>query len=145
MEEFIISDEKSKLDLKLIHKFLTNSYRGKGRTFEEVKTSIENCLCFGIYAENKQVGFARILTDYVIFTYLMDVFIVEEFRGRGLSKKLLERIFQDERLFKIKRWMLATSDAHSLYQKFGFKPVENPEIYMIRSNDAAKVQPLQLR
>ena len=141
MEEFIISDEKSKLDLKLIHRFLTNSYWGKGRTFNEVKNSIDNCLCFGIYIESKQVGFARILTDYNIFAYLMDVFIVEEFRGRGLSKKLLERIFKDERLIKIKRWMLATSDAHSLYQKFGFKSIDNPEIYMIKINEPDLVQP----
>lgn len=133
MEEFIISDDKSKLDIKLIHNFLTNSYWGKGRTFNEVKRSIEHSYCFGIYDGNDQVGFARVITDFVVFAYLMDVFIIEEFRGRGLSKKLLQKIFDDMRFSKIKKWMLATDDAHTLYEKFGFKVIQNPEKLMSKS------------
>jgi N-acetylglutamate synthase-like GNAT family acetyltransferase len=133
MDDFVISDDKSKLDVKLIHNFLTNSYWGNGRTLEEVNRSIEHSFCFGIYSGNKQVGFARVLTDFVIFAYLMDVFIIEEYRGRGLSKILLERIFNDVRFSKIKKWMLATDDAHTLYEKFGFKMIEHPEKLMSKS------------
>ncbi|HEY7752175.1 MAG TPA: GNAT family N-acetyltransferase [Ignavibacteriaceae bacterium] len=133
MDHFVISDDKSKLDVKLIHNFLTNSYWGNGRTLEEVNRSIEHSFCFGIYSGNKQVGFARVLTDFVIFAYLMDVFIIEEYRGRGLSKILLERIFNDVRFSKIKKWMLATDDAHTLYEKFGFKMIEHPEKLMSKS------------
>jgi N-acetylglutamate synthase-like GNAT family acetyltransferase len=133
VDHFVISDDKSKLDVKLIHNFLTNSYWGKGRTLEEVNRSIEHSFCFGIYSGNKQVGFARVLTDFVIFAYLMDVFIIEEYRGRGLSKILLERIFNDVRFSKIKKWMLATDDAHTLYEKFGFKMIEHPEKLMSKS------------
>ena len=133
MDDFIISDDKSKLDIKLIHNFLTNSYWAKGRTLNEVKRSIENSICFGIFSADKQVGFARVLTDFVVFAYLMDVFIIEEYRGKGLSKKLLQKIFSHERFKGIKKWMLATDDAHTLYEKFGFKVIKNPEKLMSKS------------
>ncbi|HEY6626126.1 MAG TPA: GNAT family N-acetyltransferase [Ignavibacteriaceae bacterium] len=130
MNDLIISDDKSKLDAELIHKFLSTSYWAKGRTIEEVKKSIEHSICFGIYKDGKQIGFARIVTDYTVFAYLMDVFILEEFRGKGFSKSLLKRIFEDERFKSIKKWMLATKDAHSLYAQFGFGEIKNPDRLM---------------
>ena len=130
MEEIIISDDKSKLDVVLIHKFLTTSYWAKGRTIDEVKKSIDNSICFWIYKNDNQIGFARIITDYVVFAYLMDVFIMEEHRGNGYSKLLLNRIFNDKRFKGIKKWMLATKDAHSLYNQFGFERIQKPERLM---------------
>ncbi|WP_298310650.1 GNAT family N-acetyltransferase [uncultured Aquimarina sp.] len=125
-----ISTEKSKLDIDFIHQFLTNSYWAKGRTKEEVRTSIEHCLNFGVYLDEQQVGFARVLTDYTVFGYLMDVFIVENHRGKGYSKKLIKSIIEHPELQKVHRWMLATADAHGLYKQFGFDVLPNPKMIM---------------
>jgi GNAT superfamily N-acetyltransferase len=130
MDDLIISDDKSILDIGLIHKFLTTSYWAEGRTIEEVKNSIEHSICFGVYKDDQQIGFARILTDYSVIAYLMDVFILEEYRGKGFSKLLLKRIFADERFKRVKKWRLATKDAHSLYAKFGFEKIKNPDRLM---------------
>jgi N-acetylglutamate synthase-like GNAT family acetyltransferase len=116
--------------LNLVHSFLAESYWAKSRTIEEVKLSIENSICFGIYFEENQVGFARVLTDYVTITYLMDVFVIDDFRGRGLSKILLKKNFEDNRFNSVKKWMLATLDAHDLYKKFGFNNISSPEKLM---------------
>jgi len=125
MNDILISDDKSKLDVKLIHKFLTTSYWAEGRTMEEVKSSIENSYCFGVYLGDRQIGFARVISDRTVFAYLMDVFIIEDQRGKGISKLLLNRIFEDDRFRNVKKWMLATKDAHSLYAKFGFGEIKN--------------------
>jgi len=130
MNDLIIRDDKSKLDVELIHNFLSTSYWANGRTIEEVKKSIEHSICFGVYNDGKQIGFARIVTDYTVFAYLMDVFILEEDRGKGLSKLLLKKIFEDDRLKNIKKWMLATKDAHLLYAQFGFGEIKNPDRLM---------------
>lgn len=130
MDKFIISDDKTKLDLNLVHGFLTKTYWAKNRSLEDVKLSIENSICFGVYLEEKQVGFARVLTDFVTIAYLMDVFIIDDFRGRGLSKILLKKIFEDNRFNIVKKWMLATLDAHELYKKFGFNSVSSTEKLM---------------
>jgi len=127
-----ISKDKSRLDIEMIHEFLTHTYWAKGRTFNEVKTSIEHCLCFGVYLENKQIGFARIATDYVVFAYLMDVFILPEFRGNGYSKQLMKAINEEQSLQLCKIWMLKTSDAHKLYRQFGFTELKHPEKLMER-------------
>jgi len=124
MEEYNISDDKSRLDLKLIHHVISSSYWAKGRSFEEVKKSIDNSICYGIYIDSRQIGFARIVTDLTTIAYLMDVFIVEEFQGNGLSKILLNNILNDKRFNSVKKWMLATKDAHSLYEKFGFRKLK---------------------
>lgn len=134
MEEYNISDDKSRLDLKLIHNVISNSYWAKGRSFEEVKRSIDNSICYGIYITDKQVGFARVLTDFVTIAYLMDVFIIEEFRGQGLSKKLLDEVLFDSRFENVKKWVLATADAHTLYKKFGFGEMKNSGKYMEKIN-----------
>ena len=131
-DDIIISDDKSKLDISLIHNFLTNSYWAKGRTIEEVKASIENSECYGLFINDEQVGFARIITDFVVFAYLLDVFIIPDFQGKGYAKLLLKRILEDEKFRNVKKWMLATKDAHTLYTKFGFSKLAKPERLMER-------------
>jgi len=131
MQQILLNDDKSKLDLIITHKFLTSSYWAKGRTIEEVKSSIEHSDCYGVYSGESQIGFARVLSDYTIFAYLMDVFILEEYRGNGYSKLLLKKIFEDVKFKNVKKWMLATKDAHSLYEKFGFKRTDTPERLMV--------------
>jgi GNAT superfamily N-acetyltransferase len=128
---YFISTDRSKLDIPLIHGYLANeSYWGKGRTLEQVQTSIDNSLCFGVYNGDEQVGFARVITDYATFAYLADVFILAEHRRNGLSKKLIENIVAHPRLQGLRRWMLATHDAHTLYEKFGFRPISKVERWM---------------
>ena len=123
MNEFVITDDKSKLDIELIHAFLTNSYWAKGRSLEKVELSIMNSDCYGIYMGENQIGFARIVTDLVTIAYLLDVFILEEHRGKGYSKKLLAAIFENPKYRTVQKWRLASKDAQSLYAKFGFTPV----------------------
>jgi predicted GNAT family N-acyltransferase len=89
-------------------------------------------ICFGIYTNEKQIGFARVRTDCVTIAYLMDVFIIEEYRGQGLSKKLLKNVLYDSRFKNVKKWMLATADAHTLYKKFGFNELGDPNKFMER-------------
>lgn len=126
-----ISKDKSKLNSTVIHAFITNSYWGKGRTIEQVENTITHSLCFGVYKENTQIGFARVVTDYVVFAYLMDVFIVPEHQGKGYSKQLMKAVLEDETL-KSCFWMLKTSDAHGLYKKFNFKELKYPTKTMER-------------
>ncbi|BDS14777.1 GNAT family N-acetyltransferase [Aureispira anguillae] len=125
-----ISTNKERLDVSMIHTFLKQSYWAKGRTIETVEASIKNSFCFGVYHENQQIGFARVVSDCAIFAYIMDVFILESYRGQGLGLSLVNAILQDPQLNKVKKWMLGTQDAHALYQKVGFKPLESPEIFM---------------
>lgn len=128
---FIFSDDKQKIDPIAIHHYLsTQSYWAKGIPLQVVQTSIENSLCFGIYKDTKQVGFARWITDKATFAYLADVYVAEEYRGRGLSKKLMSLMLFHKDLQGLRRYMLATQDAHGLYAQFGFKAIENPERLM---------------
>ena len=127
-----ISTNIEKLNIPLIHGFLTDSYWAKGRTLDDVKTSIENSLNFGIYIGSNQIGFARICTDYTVFAYLMDVFILPEYQGKGYAKKLMETIINEPKLMACKVWMLKTSDAHELYKKFSFTDLRQPENIMER-------------
>jgi len=127
-----ISKDKSRFDINMIHAFLTETYWAKGRTIDEVKTSIEHCLCFGVFFKNKQIGFARIATDYVVFAYVMDVFILPEYRGNGYSKQLIQAINEEPLLQSCKVWMLKTSDAHQLYRQFGYTELKHPEKVMER-------------
>lgn len=130
MNVIIVSTDKNKLDIPFIQHFLKDIYWAAGRTLEEVQTSIEHSLCFGIYLDDKQIGFARVITDYVVFAYLMDVFITEEHRGKGYSSVLIESMMKEPQLENIKIWRLATKDAHFLYRKFGFNELANPEKLM---------------
>lgn len=125
-----VSTDKTKLDIPFIQNFLKDIYWAAGRTIEEVQITIDASVCFGIYLDNEQIGFARVITDYVVFAYVMDVFIDEKYRGNGYSSLLIDAMMKDPQLQSIKIWRLATTDAHFLYQKFGFKALANPEKLM---------------
>lgn len=128
---FLITTDRERLNLDMIHTFLTNSYWAKGIPREVVARSIEHSLCFGMYDEHgRQIGFARVITDYATIAYLGDVFLLESHRGRGLSKWLMECIVQHPALQNLRRWILLTRDAHQLYSKFGFTPLKSPDSYM---------------
>jgi GNAT superfamily N-acetyltransferase len=136
-DRFIISTVKEKLDIDFIHSFLTRSYWAEGISKEIIKRSIDGSLCFGVFENDKaglpagrQIGFARMITDKATFAYLADVFIIEEYRGLGLSKWLMEVIMSHPELQGLRRMMLATRDAHSLYEKFGFTPLTNTDRWM---------------
>jgi GNAT superfamily N-acetyltransferase len=125
-----ISTDKKKLDLDFLESFLKDIYWASGRTKEEIQITIEASVCFGIYLDNKQIGFARVITDYVVFAYMMDVFIIDEHRGKGYSSLLINAVMNESTLQKVKIWRLATRDAHFLYEKFGFKALATPERMM---------------
>ena len=129
---FYISTDKSQLDVDTILDYLSNhSYWAKGRSRETIEKSVENSLCFGVYdLANKQVGFARIVTDYAIFAWLMDVFILPDYQGKGLGKLLMSEIMGHKDLQGLKRWGLGTNDAHGLYEKFGFTQLSKPQNMM---------------
>jgi len=127
---FIISTEKEKLDVDLIHSFLNRTYWAEGISKEIIRRSIEGSLCFGVFENHKQVGFARTITDKATFAYLADVFIIEEYRGRGLSKWLMEVIMSHPDLQGLRRMILATKDAHGLYKQFGFTSLINVDRWM---------------
>lgn len=131
MGEFTISTDRNRLRIDAIHKFLAEeSYWATERTREQTETAIKNSLPFGVYRGENLIGFARVVTDYATFAYLGDVFILEEFRGRGLSLWLMETIINHPDLQNFRRWILATRDAHSLYEKFGFAALRFPERWM---------------
>jgi GNAT superfamily N-acetyltransferase len=125
-----VSTDKTKLNVPFIQDFLKDIYWAAGRTIDEVQTTIDSSVCFGIYLNDGQIGFARVITDYVVFAYLMDVFIAEEHRGKGYSSILMSAIMSELVLKVVKIWRLATSDAHYLYEKFGFKALAHPEKMM---------------
>ena len=130
-DDYQISTDRSRLDVELIHDFLCNtSYWATGRSREVVERSIQNSLCFGIYTNSDQVGFARVVTDKATFAYLADVFILEPHRRKGLSKRLVEFIVAYPDLQGLRRFMLATNDAHGLYKQFGFTELPNPARFM---------------
>src|SRR3984885_3445726 len=130
-DQFLISTDPTRLDLDVIHDFLTNCYWAKGIPREVVARSIEHALCFGIYdKEGAQVGFARVISDFATIAYIGDVFVLESHRGQGLGKWLMQCITQHPALRNLRRWILATRDAHRLYSQFGFTPVKAPERFM---------------
>ena len=129
--EFCISTDKSKLDIDSIHEFLsTQAYWCLNIPKDKVQTAIENSLCFGVYLHEKQIGFARIISDFSTIAYLGDVYILEEFRGKGLSKWLVEIIMNHPNLQGLRRWILLTGDAHELYRKFGWTDIADPTKWM---------------
>lgn len=131
--EFKISTDRDLLQIAAIHKFLSEeSYWAQNRTREQTETAIKNSLPFGVYKGENQIGFARVVTDYATFAYLGDVYILEEFRGQGLSKWLMDAITNHPDLQGFRRWILATKDAHTLYEKFGFHALVHPERWMER-------------
>jgi len=132
--QYLISCEKSLIDLDVVHGFLTNCHWAKGISRELVQKSIQHSLCFGVYelsdGERKQVGFARVISDFATFAYLSDVFVLESHRGNDLSKQLLTEIMKHPELQGLRRWMLVTTHAHGLYEQFGFSAPQHPEKIM---------------
>jgi N-acetylglutamate synthase-like GNAT family acetyltransferase len=128
--EFEISTDPARIDLSTVYVFLTASYWARGIPRETVERAIENSLAFGIYHGARQVGFARVITDRATFAYLADVFVLPDCRGRGLSKWMMECIMAHPDLQGLRRWMLATQDAHELYRKYGFVPLKAPQRWM---------------
>ncbi|AEA43541.1 GNAT family N-acetyltransferase [Fluviicola taffensis] len=130
MEKLIITSDKNQLDIEFITAFISKTYWAKDRTSQMMQICIDHSLNFGVYLNKKQIGYARVVTDYVQFAYIMDVFIDEAHQGKGFSKELMQFILTDESLKAVKVWRLATADAHELYRKFGFTELSKPENMM---------------
>jgi GNAT superfamily N-acetyltransferase len=140
--DYSISTDRARLDLKLIQDFLfRHTYWAAGRSMEVVQRSIEHSLPFGIYKGTDQVGFARVVTDYATFAWIADVFVLPKHRGRGLSKWLMEVILAHPQMQGFRRWVLATKDAHGLYERFGFIKLHRPERWMERPDPNMKESP----
>lgn len=140
--EYVISTDGTRLDVGFIQDFLANrSYWASGRDLAVVQLSIENSLNFGLYHGDRQIGFARVITDYATFAWLADVFVTDEYRGRGLGKWLIEVIISHPNLQGFRRWVLATKDAHELYRGFGFHELRRPERWMERPDPQMQESP----
>jgi len=131
---YVISTDASRLDLRVVHDFLKTSYWAAGVPFEVVERSVRNSMVFGVYSGEEQVGFARVVTDRATFAYLADVFVLETHRGRGVGKWLMKTIFSHPDLQGLRRFMLATRDAHELYRRHGFDDLGSPQIFMERKD-----------
>lgn len=133
-KDFYISTDQSLINMEVVFHFLHHdSYWAQGRSRETLERSISNSLCFSLFNwRNEQIGFARVITDYAVFAWLLDVFVLNEYRGHGLGKKLISTIMEHPDLQQIRRWGLGTKDAHDLYKKYGFKPLTQPENMMER-------------
>jgi len=132
-DEFVISTDKARLQLDVIHRYLSEeSYWAQGRSIEATRKAVENSICFGVYQADKQAGFARVITDMATFAYLGDVFILPQYQKKGLSKRLMEAILAHPELQNLRRWILATKDAHGLYAQYDFTPLKFPERWMER-------------
>lgn len=125
-----LSSNKSKIDLDFVHKNLSESYWCKNIPKETVAKSITNSIALGLYLDENQIGFCRLITDFATFAYLADVFVTQENQGKGYGKWMMSVILKIPELSGLRRWMLATKDAHSLYLQSGWKPTENPESFM---------------
>lgn len=136
--EFTISTDKNLLDFDVIQSFLVNgSYWAQTRTAEQTRTAIENSICFGVYHGERLIGFARVVSDKATFAYIGDVFVLDEFRGQGLSKWLMKTIVDHPELQGLRRWVLATKDAHGLYEQFDFAELRHPERWMEKTAPGA--------
>jgi GNAT superfamily N-acetyltransferase len=137
MSPYEVSTDPDRLDIEAIHAFLATTYWSPGVPLSTVRRAVENSVCVGVYLAGQQVGFARMVTDKATFAYLADVYILEEHRGNGLSKRMLEALFRLEALQGLRRMMLATRDAHALYEQFGFKALATPVRFMELHNPNA--------
>ena len=140
--QYTISTDRARLDIKAVHDFLsTSSYWARGRSLETVARAVENSLPFGLYEGERLIGFARVVTDHATFAWLADVYVLEEFRGEGLGKFLVETVLGYPDFRNLRRWLLGTRDAHGLYRQFGFTEIEEPQFYMHRVNDNPQGRP----
>lgn len=130
MADYEISSERGRMDVAAIHAFLTRTYWARGIPLETVQRAIENSLCFGVFQGEAQVGFARVITDQATFAYLADVYLLDEHRGKGLARRLVQAVLAHPRLQGLRRWLLVTRDAHALYRPHGFEPVAHPDRIM---------------
>jgi GNAT superfamily N-acetyltransferase len=130
MSDYEITCDKSRFDIEAIHGFLTQSYWSTGVPRTVIERAIENSLCFGLLLEGQQIGFARVITDKATFAYLADVYVLPQHRGKGLSLRLMEQIIRHPELQGLRRMLLVTQDAHSLYERFGFRSLAAPERVM---------------
>jgi len=133
-DSFTISTDPSRLDVNAITDMLSRAYWAQGRTAEMIARYLQHSLAFGLYDGSRQIGLARVVSDYTTFAWLCDVFIHEDYRGQGFGKWLMETIHSHPDLQNLKRWMLATKDAHGLYKQFGWVPLEPPERWMMKVN-----------
>lgn len=140
MNDYAISTDKLKLNIDVIHSFLTTSYWAQGILRSTVEQCIKNSLCFGAYYGDEQVGFARVISDYTTFAYLADVFVVEAHRGNGVSKMIMDEVIKHPQLQGLRRFVLGTRDAHGLYEKYGFTPLKAPDRWMEIHNPDVYVQ-----
>ena len=129
-DQFTISTDRARLDINAIVDFLARAYWAKGRPRERTERAIANSLVFGLYDDDKQIGLARVVSDYAIFAYLCDVFIHEDYRAHGLGKWLIQTVMNHPDLQGLRRWTLATRDAHELYRQFGWDALSNPNGWM---------------
>jgi GNAT superfamily N-acetyltransferase len=137
-EQIEISTDKERLDVGLIHRFLTEeAYWARDRTLEQTTRAIENSLCFGAFVGDRFAGFGRVVSDFATFAYVGDVFVLEEFRGQGISKSIMQAMVDHPRLQGLRRWVLATKDAHGLYEQFEFSSLRFPERWMERTAPGA--------
>jgi GNAT superfamily N-acetyltransferase len=133
-DDYLISTDPARLDVGVIHGFLRESYWAQAIPREIVERAVENSLCFGVYYRDEQIGFARIVSDYSTFAYIADVFVLAPWRGRGISKALMAEVTHHPDLQGLRRWLLATKDAHGLYQRFGFTAPPFPDRMMERAD-----------
>ena len=134
--KYEISTDSDRFDVELIHAVLSSSYWAEGRPREVVERSIQHSLCFGVFDGERQIAFARVITDRAVFGYLADVFVVPEYRGKGISKGLMAAILEHPDVSRLKLFLLRTRDAHGLYAQFGFAPVPNADEMMARYGSA---------
>ena len=135
--EFEVSSDRDRLDLDMIQRYLSEeSYWAQGRSRDVVARTVENSLCFGMYDGDKQIAFARVITDYAVHAYLADVFVLEPYRGRGLGKRMVASILAHPQLQEVQKWSLDTRDAHGLYEQFGFKKTEYGRHMALRKRSA---------
>jgi len=134
-KDYVISDDKSKINVQTVIDFLAGSYWANRRTPEKIKKSIQNSICYGVYHETKMIGFARLITDGATMYYLCDVFVLEAYRGQGISKKLMDVITNDPE-FEWMSGILGTKDAHGLYEQYEF--IRDSERFMKRLPQARK-------
>lgn len=140
--DYTISTNNEQLDLQIIHNFISyQSYWGRGRRADTVRRALDHSLNFGVFENGRQIGFARVVTDFATFAWVADVFILEEHRGKGLAKWLMESILSHPELQGFRRWVLATKDAHELYRRFGFKELKRPERWMERPDQQMQEAP----
>lgn len=136
-EDFSISTDKTKLQPEIICNYLSSAYWSNQRSSETILKSLEHSLCFGLYHHEVQIGLARVITDYATFAYLCDVFVLETYQGRGLGKYLMQTVISHPDLAPLRRFMLATRDAHGLYEQYGFEPLSVPDRWMEKFNKNA--------